>query len=479
MNAACYGEIRKNDVFSAGPPSNQRGAYSGLRTGASPDRRVDGNRGCPNPCRRDDGPVDCKTQSVRRRLAEELGCCGCTKPETSCLVTEDTNTCCRRRSTTPRSRPEPNTNLAAAFIDPVDQIINEGLMQQKKKSSRRRSSCSSSNWPRGLSGRERRIRPSTANNHGYQPDFFDDQADMSNWQQHRDRGRHNMSRVRPSSPPPRPKCLAFEPYVDNESYSPPAVSTAQLIQPVLHDENDGRRQNMQQELERLNEQRSHLVECLEREMKIIEMMREYKQLKRVSAQLQQKSASDDQERLQRLIDEEKWKGSEFQRRSQQQNERCVATSSGIYEIPSDSPTRCPTSSLAARNQESVCASTSTQNRQLRKLSYQPPSPDTDTEDECRAPLPRRRLLAVRPLSPSDSSDSCEDANECGRRTLVATPKCPARPVVASRDKESPRRPQSSLQDSFMYYYRAIRNGAPPVTADVPKQTSSTWSTYSH
>jgi len=268
--------------------------------------------------------------------------------------------------------------------------------------------------------------------------------------------------------------------VDNESYSPAAVqgTPGAAIQHALHDENDGRRQNMQRELERLNEQRSHLVECLEREMKIIEMMREYKQLKRASAQLQQQPSCDDRERLQQLIDEEKRKLAEFQRHPRQQNERCAATPSGTYEIPSDSPTRSPTSSLAARNQESACASTSMQNRQLRKLSYQPPSPDTDTEDECRAPLPRRRLLAVRLPSPSDSSDNCEDANECGRRTPVATSKCLAGPANASRDKESPRRPQSSLQDSFMYYYRAIRNGAPPVTADVPQQTSSTWSTCS-
>ncbi|CAI6347729.1 unnamed protein product [Macrosiphum euphorbiae] len=137
-------------------------------------------------------------------------------------------------------------------------------------------------------------------------------------------------------------------------------------------------------------------------------MREYKQLKRASAKLQQQPSGDDRERLQRLIDEEKRKLAEFQRRPRQQNERCAATPSGTYEIPSDSPTRCPTPS-PARNRESACASTSTQPRQRRKLSYQPPSPDTDTEDECPAQPQRRRLLVV-PPSPSDSSD---DANECG------------------------------------------------------------------
>jgi len=264
--------------------------------------------------------------------------------------------------------------------------------------------------------------------------------------------------------------------VDNESYSPAAVqgTPGAAIQPALQDENDGRWQNMQRELERLNEQRSHLVECLEREMKIIEMMREYKQLKRASAQLQQQPSCDDRERLQQLIDEEKRKLAEFQRRPQQQNEQCTATPSGTYEIPSNSPTRCPTPS-PARNRESPCASTSTQPRQLRKLSYRPPSPDTDTEDECRAPPPRRRLL-VRPPSPSDSSDGGGDANECGRRTPAATSRCQVGPADSSWDQESPRRPRPSLQDSIMYYYRAIRNGAPPVTADVPQQTSSTWST---
>jgi len=414
MSDACHEELRKNDFPLAGPPSNHRSAHSGVRAGTSPEGRMDRNRGCPNPCPKIDGPVDCKTQSVRRRLAEELGCCGCTKPETSCLVTEGTNTCCRRRPVAPRSCAEPRANTTAAFVDPVDQIINEGLMQQKKKSSRRRSSCSSSSRPRGPSTGERRVRPSTANNHIYQHEFFDDQADMSSCQQHRDRGQHDASRVRPSFPPPRPKCLAFEPYVDNESYSPAAVQATlgAAIQTTLQDENNCRRQNMQRELERLNEQRSHLVECLEREIKIIEMMREYKQLKRASAQLQQQPSCDDRERLQRLIDEEKRKLAEFQRRPRQQDGRCAATPSGTYEIPSDTPISPirPTPS-PARTRESPCASTSTQPCQRRKLSYQPPSPDTDTEDECRAPPPRRRLLVVRPLSPSDSSD---DANECGR-----------------------------------------------------------------
>jgi len=261
--------------------------------------------------------------------------------------------------------------------------------------------------------------------------------------------------------------------VDNESYSPAAVQATlgAAIQTTLQDENNCRRQNMQRELERLNEQRSHLVECLEREIKIIEMMREYKQLKRASAQLQQQPSCDDRERLQRLIDEEKRKLAEFQRRPRQQNERCAAAPSGMYEIQSDSPTRCPTPS-PARNWESSCAFTSTQPRQLRKLSYQPPSPDTDTEDECRAPPLRQRLL-VRPPSPNDSSDGGGDANECVRRSPAATSRGPA---DSSLVQESARRPQSSLQDSIMYYYRAIRNGAPPVTADVPQQTSSTWST---
>ncbi|KAL5245323.1 hypothetical protein ACI65C_012733 [Semiaphis heraclei] len=473
MSYACHEEHRENDVTRAALPSHRLSAHSGLRAGASPERRV-GDRGCPNPCRRDDRPVDCKTQSVRRRLAEELGCCGCTKPETSCLVTEDTSTCCRRRPAAPSGCSEPNANAAAtaAYVDPVDQIINEGLMQQKKSSRRRSSACCSSR----PSGRERRTRPSTANNLSYQPDFFDDQADMNNWQQHREREKHDVSRGRPSSSvvqAPGSNRLAFEPYVDNEPYSPAVVGTPNAIQPALQDENDShRRQNMQRELERLNEQRSYLVECLERETKIIELMREYKQLKRAYAQQpQQQPSADDRERLQRLIDEEKRKLAEFQRRPRQQ----AVAPSGTYEIPSDSPTRSPTPS-PARNRESACAAASSPPRQRRRLIYQPPSPDTDTEDECRAPPPRRRLLVVRPPSPSDSSDGGGDVNECGRRTPAATSRCPADTSGTSRDQESSRRPHSSLQDSFMYYYRAIRNGVPPVTADVPQQTSSTWST---
>jgi len=394
------------------------------------------------------------------------------------LVTEETSTCCRRRPTAPSYCTESNANLAAAYVDPVDQIINEGLMQQKKKSSRRRSSACSSNRPCDPSGRGRRTRPSTANNLSYQPDFFDDQADMNNWQLHREREQPDMSRGRPSSPaPPRSNRLPFEPYVDNEPYSPAAVGTPNNgIQASLQDENDDRRQNMQRELERLNEQRSYLVECLERETKIIELMREYKQLKRASAQQQQQRPSvEDRERLQRLIDEEKRKLAEFQRRPRQQNERCTAAPSGPYEPAPASPTRRPTPS-PARNRESACATASSPPRQRRRLNYQPPSPDTDTEDECRTPPPRRRILVVRPPSPSDSSDDVGDVNECSRRTPAATSRCPAEASGTSRDQESSRRPHSSLQDSFMYYYRAIRNGAPPVTADVPQQTSNTWST---
>ncbi|XP_022177512.1 uncharacterized protein LOC111038636 [Myzus persicae] len=467
MSPAHHEELRENDITLAGPPSHHRRAQSGLRAGASPERRA-GDRGCPNACRRDDRPVDCKTQSVRRRLAEELGCCGCTKVETPCLVTEGASICCQRRPSAPKCCPEPNASPTAACVDPVDQIINEGLMQQKKKSSRRRSSCcsSSNSRPRDPCGRERRARVSMANQHSYQPDFFDDQADMSNWQEHRDVAQQDVSRGRPSSAPPRPKCLAFEPYVDNGQYSEAAVGSPIEMQPDLQNENDDRQQTMQRELERLNEQRAHLVECLEREMKIIEMMREYKKLKRASArtQLQQplpNPSADDRQRIQRLIDEERRKLAEFQRRPQQQGQRCPATPTGTYEIPWDMP--------PSPDGESACAAASTPPRQRRRLTYQPPSPDTDTEDECCAPPPRRRLLAVLPISPGDSSDG--GANECGRRTPAATSRCSAGP---SRDQESSRRPQSSLQDSLMYYYRAIRNGAPPVTADVPQQTSSTW-----
>jgi len=465
MSSTCLNEFSENEDVIRAEPSlpHQLLAQSGLRAGASPEKRTDGDQGCPNPCGRDDGPVDCKTMSVRRRLAEDLGCCGCTnKPETPCLVTEDTSTCCQQR------RPEPNAN--AACVDPVEQIINEGLQQQhKKRHSRRRSSCSSR--PARPNGQECRSRPpATDRRSSYQPDYFDDQADMDNWREHRD-----QSRQHPSSQSPRRRSLAFEPFVDSEPYSPARPSTPGAAPtrppPPPQNENQDVRQEMLLELQRLDEQRAHLLECMERERKIVEMVLEYKRQKRACpAAAEAVDPRDDRERIQRRINEAKRKTAEVQRRLQQSG----AHQCGTDEVPACSPAvarcptpsssaaRCPTPSPSPRNPTPTCSaaagpetSTSCQRRRLR---YQPPSPDTDTEDEsCAPPPPRRRLLKYRPPSPDSSSEDAE-GNECGRR-----------PSAANADDR-----QSSLQDSFTYYNRSVRNGVPPVTADVPQQTSSPW-----
>ncbi|KAE9527383.1 hypothetical protein AGLY_013081 [Aphis glycines] len=397
---------------------HQQWAHSGLRAGASPEQRTDGDQGCRNACVRDDNPIDCKTLSVRRRLAEDLGCCGCTRaPETPCLATdEDASTCCQqRRPATPRAGPETNGSAACGAVDPVQQIIEEGLQRQKKRHHGRRQSSSRSGRPRG--GPDRGGRPARG---GYQPDYFDDQADMNNWQQHRDHSRRDEPRQRPSSPPPRPRGLAFEPYVDTDPYSPARPSTpgapagrAAGGTVAVHGEGtengrDGARTPAQETgvvsrpggggLPVRATTGNDPAEDRRGETETAELQRRYQQ--------QPSSSSDGQ---------------------------CApATSSAA--------TGCPSAG------------------QRRKLHYQPPSPDTD--DECCAPPPpQRRLLKYNPPS-SDSSDddSGNAAGACGGGSRSA----------AGNDRPS------SLQDSSVYYNRSSRNGVPPVTADVPQQTSSLW-----
>ncbi|KAF0748514.1 Uncharacterized protein FWK35_00023120 [Aphis craccivora] len=424
------------------PPSHQQWAHSELRAGASPEQRTDGDQGCRNACVRDDNPVDCKTLSVRRRLAEDLGCCGCTRaPETPCLVTDEdasTSCCQQRRPVTPARRPETNDSAACGAVDPVQQIIEEGLQRHKKRHHGRRQSSSRSDRPRRpCNGSE---RPSDRRG-SYQPDYFDDQADMNNWQQHRDRSRRDEPRQRPSSPPPRPKSLAFEPYVDTEPYSPARPSTPGApVRPQRQTENpQDLRRDMLLELQRLDEQRAELLQSMERERKMVEMVLEHQRQKRGSCPAPAPAAGpcDDRQRIQRRIDEAKQKTAELQRRYQQQQQQQQPSSSdGQCSAPA---TGCPTPSTGQR----------------RKLHYQPPSPDTD--DECCAPPPpQRRLLKYNPPSSDSSDDDCGNAaGACNRST-------------AGDDRPS------SLQDSSVYYNRSSRSGVPRVTADVPQQTSSLW-----
>ncbi|CAH1725555.1 unnamed protein product [Aphis gossypii] len=347
---------------------HQQWAHSGLRAGASPEQpRTDGDQGCRNACVRDDNPVDCKTLSVRRRLAEDLGCCGCPRaPETPCLATdEDANTCCQqRRPATPRAGPETNDSRAACgSVDPVQQIIEEGLQRQKKRHHGRRQSSSRSGRPRR--GPDRGAQPERG---GYQPDYFDDQADMNNWQQHRDHSiRRDEPRQRPSSPPPRPRGLAFEPYVDTEPYSPQArpSTPGAPVRPQRQSENpQDLRREMLLELQRLDEQRAELLQSMERERKMVEMVLEHQRKKRESCPAPAAAAAagpcDDRQRIQRRIDEAKQKTAELQRRYQQQQ-----PSSDGQCAPAATSSGCPSAG------------------QRRKLHYQPPSPDTD--DECCAP----------------------------------------------------------------------------------------------
>uniref|UniRef100_A0A2S2NGX0 Uncharacterized protein n=2 Tax=Schizaphis graminum TaxID=13262 RepID=A0A2S2NGX0_SCHGA len=492
MSSTCLNEFSENEDAIHPSSPHQQLAQSGLRAGASPEKRTDGDRGCPNPCSRDEGPIDCKTLSVRRRLAEDLGCCGCTnEPETPCLqVTGDTGTCCQqqRRAATPnRCCPEPDAN-ADEYVDPVEQIINEGLQQQqRKRHGRRRSSRSS---------RPAARPPATDRRSSYQPDYFDDQADMNNWRVHRDHSRRGETREQPSSSPPSQRhrsSLAFEPFIDDEQYSPARPSTpggapTRPPPPPPQNENQDVRQEMVLELQRLDEQRAHLLECMERERKIVEMVLEYKRQKRARpAAAEAVDPRDDRERIQRRIDEAKRKTAEVQRRLQQSGAHRCGADDEVPACPTAAAARCPTpsSSSAAkcptsppsasrclqtptpspRNPTSTCSAaagpeTSTTSCQRRRLRYQPPSPDTDTEDEsCAPPPPRRRLLKYRPPPPSDSSGEDAEGNECGRRQSAGN----------NADDR-----QSSLQDSYTYYNRSVRNGVPPVTADVPQQTSCPW-----
>lgn len=428
MSRARYEELSGNNVGQGPPSAPRQRTHSRLRAGSSPEKWMDSDQPCsPNPCRFDEGPVDCKTLSVRQRLAEELGCCDCPKAETPCLVAEKTNMCCRARSSTPKKRcPSPKTNTC---IDPVDQIVNEGLQLQKP--SRRRSSSSRQSG-RDRSGRDRCGRQA-ASKPSYQPDYFDDQADMTNWQEHRANVlQSNVTREQPRGQTPQtPNCsLDFQPYVDEERSSPMGAAERPREQTL-----DEVRQSMQVDLEWLNRHREKLA-------KYLELQREQQAERRAARRRERESARprEDRERRQRKIDDEKRKLHEFQQHRQPDG-RCAAPS-GTYEIPAEtqspqSPTRCSPS--PARNRGPACASTdSTPRNQRRKLTYQPPSPssDTNSEDECCPPPQRKRL---QPLAYDSSSDECD------------------------RSRSAAESPQSSMQDSLMYYYRAIRNGAPPVT----------------
>lgn len=164
-----------------------------IRAGASPNATMC----CQNV--QELSEVERSKHNIRKRLAEQLNCnVSVDERKRGQLKGGPCNarTCERKKSLTKQRSSEP--------VDPIEQIINEGLNACRRH-------LSHAKRVTGNSSRRPKPQPQC----DYERDYFDDEADMRNWQEWRDKQKTNESCCHLNEQQQqRPSNIGFEVYQD-------------------------------------------------------------------------------------------------------------------------------------------------------------------------------------------------------------------------------------------------------------------------
>ncbi|VVC41052.1 Hypothetical protein CINCED_3A015534 [Cinara cedri] len=481
----CCGEISANECRSCMP--NESNACGG---GSTPEKNSC-ETGTPEkkPCGTG-SPENSPSGSGPR----EGNPCGSGPSEKNPYVTEPSDRKSRTSGLPEKGVFASRTKQQHPAVDPVDQIIEEGL-QQRSNSRRSRRLEPNLNEPQ-QNKRHRQSKtvvPRPFGTLGYQPDFYDDAVDMQNWQENRNRQRHRTGdeeqRQRSRAVPD----LGFVPYVDEDQ--PNGGSPASRRQDRVPVNNETLQ--IQQELLSVERQRLKLLKRVKRiHYALLAEVETYEQ-----------RPEEMQAQRQSRIENEKQKLSEIRRRVEARHQERQGTEQQQF----DGQVTSPSSQYCGRNALAQRDPLTTPNRpaeadqqQRRKLYYRPPAANsgcTATLDESsdeRLPVVRQAQapklrIPYRPPSQSDSSSSaCEECNcqispsagvtnatRPDRRRRVASTG-PANILRNNRQQQNhsdgrggtrPRTMDAATSaapgevplDTSGYYYNATRNGTPRLT----------------
>lgn len=272
-------------------------------------------------------------------------------------------------------------------IDPVDQIIEEGLQLRNRSRRSQRPEPNADEQQRRRSHRQSKsIVPRPQSARGYQPNFYDDSADMQNWKEHSNRQKELQKKQssRDGQQTKRSRTCStagFVPYADDQP-----SSRSRRQQPVPMD--DEARQ-IQQDLINVQRHRLNLLRSIERAHRaLLAEVEEYEQPE------QQTPEAEQQVRDQQSFDDQ-------------------GTSSQY----------CGRNASAQRDPLPAPNRPATADQQRRKLYYRPSARDSDstttTEDSCDertpGPAPAIRPKKLIPYQPPTHSDSSGSAGECDRQ----------------------------------------------------------------
>uniref|UniRef100_A0A2S2QV17 Uncharacterized protein n=1 Tax=Sipha flava TaxID=143950 RepID=A0A2S2QV17_9HEMI len=284
---------------------------------------------------------------------------------------------------------------ACSCPDPVDRIVEEGLAAQ----------CGevSSSFESGACG---------GGGGGYEPDYYDDHADMRNWQEHRG-NRETSRRTRRHNA--RPDCTRPPPFTNMR------LQMTREQEFTLHEE-------LCAELAMVERHREVLKQCIERQ----------------------------QQDMDRPPPPEQ--------QQQQLRSRISAQKQGVQELRQQLEARRQREQQDVADGAGRCCKTPAANPQRRRVSYQPPSPcdssvssadNSNCGQQQQQPRPcapatpvscPRRRVPYQPPSPCDSSASSANDSNCGQQQQQPRPCAPATPVSCPR-RRVPYQPPSPCDSS--------------------------------